>query len=41
VALRAGRRLKYDAAAGRFTNDEKANEYLARTYRAGWELPQI
>lgn len=41
AALRAGRRLKYDAAAGRFTNDEKANEYLSRTYRAGWELPQI
>lgn len=41
AALRAGRRLKYDAAAGRFTNDEKANEYLTRTYRAGWELPQI
>ncbi len=41
AALRAGRRLKYDAAAGGFTSDGKANEYLSRTYRAGWELPQI
>jgi len=41
AALRAGRRLKYDAAAGRFTNDEKANEYLARACRKGWEPPQI
>ncbi len=38
VAYKAGTRIEYDAAAGRVTNNEKANEYLRREYREGWKL---
>ena len=40
VALRAGqgKKIYYDATAMRVTNDEDANQYLTREYRAGWEL---
>jgi hypothetical protein len=37
VALRTGRRLKYDADAMKITNVPEANQYLAREYRKGWE----
>ena len=33
VALRAGRKITYDGAKMRVTNDDRANEYLARTVR--------
>jgi hypothetical protein len=38
VAHRAGKRLEYDGAAGRVTNMNEANDYLKRSYRAGWTL---
>jgi hypothetical protein len=38
VALRTGRRLKYDAEAVKITNLPEANQYLSREYRKGWEL---
>ncbi len=38
VAHRAGKRLDYDPAAGRVTNDSEANEWLKRSYRSGWTL---
>ncbi len=38
VAHRAGKKLQYDAAAGRVTNAPEANEWLNRKYRAGWTL---
>jgi predicted dehydrogenase len=38
VAHRAGKRLEYDPATGRVTNAPEANDYLKRTYRAGWPL---
>jgi len=41
VALRTGKRLAFDAAAGRVTNLAAANQYLAREYRKGWELATI
>jgi hypothetical protein len=41
VALRTGRRLVWDAAAGRVTNFADANRYLAREYRKGWEIESI
>ncbi len=39
VSLRlGGRRLHFDAAAGRITNWSEANKLLTREYRPGWEL---
>ena len=39
VALRcAGQKLVYDMAKGRFTNSDRANTFLKRTPRKGWEL---
>jgi predicted dehydrogenase len=37
IALRTGKRLTWDAAAGRITNLADANKYLAREYRKGWD----
>lgn len=42
IALWTGEKLKWDGEAERFTNSEKANEYLFRDeYRAPWTLPEI
>ena len=38
VALRAGKKVDYDSANMKITNDETANKYLKREYRKGWEL---
>jgi predicted dehydrogenase len=38
VAHQAGKKLEYDAATGRVTNDTAANSYLKREYRSGWKL---
>lgn len=38
VAHRAGKRLEYDRATGRITNDAAANDWLKRGYRSGWTL---
>jgi predicted dehydrogenase len=38
VALRANTKLHYDAANMRVTNHDEANQYLTRTYRAGYSL---
>jgi predicted dehydrogenase len=38
VAYRAGRKIKYDGAAGRVTDCPEANELLRHTYRPGWTL---
>jgi hypothetical protein len=38
VALRAGKRIEWDAAAMKITNVPDANKYLVREYRKGWEL---
>jgi hypothetical protein len=38
VAHRTGKRLEYDAATGRVTNDATANDWLKRSYRSGWRL---
>ena len=32
-----GKRLLWDSAAGKITNNETANEYLGREYRPGWK----
>jgi hypothetical protein len=39
VALRAGKRLRWDAAAMRATNAPEADRFLRLPYRTGWELP--
>ena len=36
VSLRAGKKLQYDGANMRVTNDEGATEFLARVPRQGW-----
>jgi len=41
AALRANHLLYYDAERMKVTNDEKADSYLDRHYRAGWELEDI
>jgi hypothetical protein len=41
VALRTGRRLMWDASAGRCLNYSAADKYLSREYRKGWELEKI
>ncbi len=38
VAYRVGKKLDYDAAAGRVTNSGEANDLLKRQYREGWTL---
>jgi hypothetical protein len=38
VALRARKRVDYDSAAMKITNNADANKYLTREYRKGWEL---
>lgn len=38
VALRAKTKVLFDSANMRITNNEDANKYLYREYRAGWEL---
>jgi hypothetical protein len=38
VAYRVGKKIDYDGAAGRVTNNEEANALLKRTYRDGWTL---
>ena len=38
VAHRAGKKLEYDAATGRVTNSQEANDYLKRQYRPNWTL---
>lgn len=38
VALRAGKKIEYDARYMKITNDREANGFLYRQYRHGWEL---
>jgi hypothetical protein len=38
IAVRRQKKLKWDGAKLRFTNDEAANKLLHRQYRSGWSL---
>ena len=38
VALRAKKKINYDARYMKITNDREANEFLYRKYRNGWEV---
>lgn len=41
AALRSHKTLLYDAEKMKITNNEKANEYLMRSYRKGWGLDEV
>ena len=41
IAMRVGRRLKFDANQDRFIDDAEANTYLTKKYRKGYELPTL
>ncbi|MCB1091236.1 MAG: Gfo/Idh/MocA family oxidoreductase [Verrucomicrobiae bacterium] len=42
VAMRLpGQELKWDDAAGKFTNSDAANAFVSEPYRAGWEVKGI
>ncbi|MHC4425845.1 MAG: Gfo/Idh/MocA family oxidoreductase [Planctomycetota bacterium] len=41
IAMRVGRRLKFDTGQERFIGDAKANTYLTKKYRKGYELPTL
>jgi hypothetical protein len=38
VAFRANKKLEYDGASGKVTNDADANALLGRKYREGWTI---
>ncbi len=38
LAIRMDDRLEWDIANMKVTNNEEANQYVSREYRAGWEL---
>ena len=41
MALKLGRTLEWDAAAGKIKGDEEANRLLRRPYRAPWVHPEV
>ena len=41
IGTRLGRVLQYDAKVGTFKGDEEATKMLSRTYRKGYELPDV
>ena len=38
IALKADRKLTWDGEAEQFTDNDAANQYLERAYRAPWHL---
>jgi predicted dehydrogenase len=41
ITRQLGRKLHWDPEVERFTSDAEANDYLVRTRRKGYELPQV
>ena len=41
IAMRVGRRLKFDSKHEQFIDDAEANTYLTKNYRKGFELPNL
>jgi predicted dehydrogenase len=41
IAMRVGRRLKFDSKREQFIDDAEANTYLTKHYRKGYELPTL
>jgi hypothetical protein len=38
VAIRAGKKIEWDAKALKVTNAPEANRFVSKEYRQGWEL---
>jgi hypothetical protein len=38
VAVRTGKKLVWDAKAGKITNDPSLNKYIKATARRGWKV---
>jgi hypothetical protein len=38
VALLAGKKIEFDVASMKITNDKKANQYLTKKYRKGFDF---
>jgi len=38
VAIRAGKKIEFDAAKVAVSNDKAANKLIKQEYRKGWEL---
>ena len=41
IAFRSGKRLAWDKAAGKFTDDAVNREYLAKAYHNGYAIPRL
>jgi predicted dehydrogenase len=41
IVTRVGRRIEYDSENHRIPSDEEADKLLTRTYRKGYELPEV
>jgi hypothetical protein len=41
LAIKLGRKLRWDPAKEQFIGDEAANQMLDRPRRAPWQLPQV
>ncbi|HRQ49831.1 MAG TPA: gfo/Idh/MocA family oxidoreductase, partial [Agriterribacter sp.] len=41
IAFRSGKRLAWDKAAGKFTDDAVNREYLAKAYHNGYKMPKV
>jgi predicted dehydrogenase len=41
IAIRTGKRLQWDTAQMRFTNDEPGNQFLNEPYHNGWSLDTV
>ena len=41
IAFRSGKRLAWDKAAGKFTDDAVNKEYLAKAYHNGYTIPRL
>ena len=41
IAYRVGRELRFDGKSETFVNDRKADKYLTREYRKGFDIPKL
>jgi hypothetical protein len=41
IAFRTGRKVYWDASAGKFKNDDEANKMIKANYLNDWKLPKV